>query len=271
MRIHFERAGLILALMVWPGVFQAVHAEGLSVERLSWAGVRFVSGNATVFVDAVGGGLWDGRPPEGLAPVSAETERRYALLTHVHNDHFDAEALKQVLGERGTVMCHESAAIYVASRGLKVTPVAMFEPVVRGDFTFVPVPAEDGFGDEQVSWIVSVAGKRFFHGGDTLWHGHWQTIGTQYGPFDAAFLPINGARIQADPMPETSAVLTPAQAVDAAIMLRAQKIVPIHFGFNDPPAYVEVENPLPTLIQNAQRRGLAVEHLRPGAVLTLED
>jgi len=270
MQYPYTVAELTLLLILLPISGFAEDAESLRVDRLHWAGVRFVSGNATVLVDAVGGGLWGGSPPEGLATVGAETERRYALLTHVHNDHFDADTLKEVLGERGSVICHESAAIYVASRGLKVTPVALYAPVVRGDFIFTAVPAEDGFGDEQVSWIISVMGKRFFHGGDTLWHGQWQNIAAQYGPFDAAFLPINGARILGDPMPETSGVLSPAQAVDAAIVLRARRLVPIHFGFSDPPAYVEVEDPLAALLQDAKRRGLPVEHLVPGQSLSLK-
>lgn len=260
----------IVALLAAFGFGKSACADPLHVERLNWAGVRFVYGTTTVLVDAVGGEIWDNDPPEALAAVRAETARRYALLTHVHNDHFDAETLKRVLGDRGTVICHESAAVYVASRGLKVTPVALYEPVVRGDFIFIAVPAEDGFGDEQVSWIVSVNGKRFFHGGDTLWHGQWQTIGAQYGPFDAAFLPINGARLQSDPMPETPGVMTPAQAVDAGKILRARKIVPIHFGFNDPPAYVESETPLSTLQTEAARRGMPTEHLLPGESLTLD-
>ena len=37
-------------------------------------------------------------------------------------------------------------------------------------------------------------------------------IGKQFGPFDIAFLPINGARMGGDPAQETPAVLTPAQA-----------------------------------------------------------
>lgn len=87
---------------------------------------------------------------------------------------------------------------------------------------------------------------------------------------DAAFLPINGARLQSDPMPETPGVLTPAQAVGAGTILRARKIVPIHFGLNDPPAYVEVGNPPSKLQAEAARRCMQMEHLLPGESLTLD-
>lgn len=242
-------------------------ADDLSVQRLTWAGVKMVYNDTTVLIDAVGTDLWDGNAPEGLVPVTADTRRRYALISHAHNDHFDFATLKEVLGERGYVICHESIATYIASRGLRVIPVQNFEPIERGGFLFTAVPAQDGFGDTQVSWIVSVDGKRFIHGGDTLWHGKWSLIGKQYGPFDVAFLPINGARMQTFPATSTSAVMDPAQAIDAALLLRAEQLVPIHYGLNDPPYYVEVNDPLGALKAIAESRDVEVQHLTPGKML----
>lgn len=245
-------------------------ADDLTVERLTWAGIKLVSGDTTVLVDAVGTDLWGGDAPEGLVPVESDTTRTYALITHAHNDHFDVDTLKQVLGERGYVICHESQAVYVASRGLRVIPAKMYEPVFRGGFIFTAVPAEDGFGDHQVSWIVSNGSQKILHGGDTLWHGRWGNIGRQYGPFDAVFMPINAARDTREQMPETPAVQTPLQAVDAAGLLRAELLVPIHYGLNDPPGYVEVARPLETLRTIADQRGQSVRHLSPGEQLVLK-
>jgi L-ascorbate metabolism protein UlaG (beta-lactamase superfamily) len=256
-------AGLLLA-----GSSAVEAADGLAIQRLTWAGVKFSTSDATVLIDAVNTDIWNGDAPGGFVPVVAETGRKYALITHTHNDHFDLEGLRQVLGEHGNVVCHESIASYVASRGLRVIPVQDYVPVSRAGFVFTAVPAEDGLGEQQVSWIVTVAGRRFLHGGDTLWHGRWSALGKQYGPFDAVFLPINGARVLRDPMPETPAVLTPAQAVDAAILLRARRLIPIHYGLNDPPGYQEVNQPLATTITEAERRGLVIEALQPGEILS---
>lgn len=242
----------------------AANAEGPAIERLTWAGIKWVSDDTTVFVDAVGTDLWGGEAPEGLVPVTADTRRRYALVTHPHNDHFDVETLKEVLGDRGYVICHESEAAYMASRGLKVIPAKTWEPVTRGGFVFTAVPAEDGLGSNQVSWVIANDEHRVFHGGDSLWHGQWRTIGLQYGPFDVAFMPINGARIQQEEGFETPAVLTPAQAVDAAILLKAEVLVPIHYGLDAPPNYVEVTDPLGTLQEAAKRRNQPIRHLLPG-------
>lgn len=258
---------LIYAIAV-PGT---AHATELQIERLTWAGVKLVSENTTVFIDAVGKDLWEGNAPEGLVPVTADTDRRYALVSHVHNDHFDVDTLKEVLGDRGYVICHESVATYIASRGLKVIPARTYSPVARGGFLFTAVPAEDGLGAQQVSWVISVHGRRFLHAGDTLWHGQWPLIGDQFGPFDAVFLPVNGARVLRDPMPETPAVMSPAQAVDAAVLLRAKEIVPIHYGLSDPPYYQEVDSPIDTLLQVAERRNVSVRNLLPGETFLLND
>ena len=246
-------------------------AEGFSVERLTWAGIKIVADDTTLFIDAVGRDLWDGNAPEGLVPVTADTRRRYALVTHGHNDHFDVDTLKEVLGPRGYVIVHESEAAYVASRGLLVIPAKLYQPITRGGFVVTAVPAEDGFGDEQVSWIVSRDGRRILHGGDTLWHGKWPIIGQQYGPFDAVFMPINGAQVAREPATESPAVQTPLQALDAAALLRAELLVPIHFGLNDPPYYTEVDDPLGTLQQHAARRGQKIRHLKPGETLRFQD
>ena len=71
-------------------------------------------------------------------------------------------------------------------------------------------------------------------------------------------------------MPETRGTLTPPQAVDAAILLGAKTLVPIHYGLNDPPYYMEVPEPLESLKANAARRGLAVSPLMPGESLQID-
>ena len=245
-----------------------VLADELIVERLTWAGVKLSAGETTVFIDAVGTDLWDGAAPEGLVPVTVDTSRRYALITHTHNDHFDVDTLKRVLGTAGYVVCHESQAAHIASRGLRVIPARMHEPVFRGGFAFTAVPAEDGFGAHQVGWVVSDGKRKLLHAGDTLWHGQWENIGRQYGPFDIVFMPINGARVGGNRTVETPAVQTPLQAVDAAALLRSKLLVPIHYGLNDPPNYVEVAEPLDTLMSIARRRGQPARHLAPGERLT---
>lgn len=46
--------------------------------------------------------------------------------------------------------------------------------------------------------------------------------------------------------------------------------MPIHYGLDDPPNYVEVTGPLDTLLDIAARRRQLARHLHPGETLTLE-
>ena len=59
-----------------------------------------------------------------------------------------------MLGDRGSVVCHADVAAQVASRGLRVIALRHFEPLILGDFVATPVPASDGVGAFQVSWVV---------------------------------------------------------------------------------------------------------------------
>jgi L-ascorbate metabolism protein UlaG (beta-lactamase superfamily) len=112
------------------------------------------------------------------------------------------------------------------------------------------------------------------HCGDTLWHGHWWRITKRQGPFDAAFLCINGARVRFPGITpsEIEADLTPEQAAAAAFILGARLAVPIHYGtFNISPNYDETANPEGRFIAAAAARDVDVRLLAPGERLELSD
>jgi L-ascorbate metabolism protein UlaG (beta-lactamase superfamily) len=245
-------------------------AEGgeseLRAQRLAWAGVRLELPSGALFVDPlVSPEVWGTALKDPLVPFENAPAARHVLVTHLHNDHFDAAAVRQILPANGNLFCHADVAAVAASRGFRVRSVETWEPVLVGDFTITAVPAVDGSGDPQVSWVVTAGGRRIFHGGDTLWHGHWWKIGRQLGPFDAAFLPINGARFRSRaPFAEVPAVMTPEQAVAAAVVLGARRLVPIHFGVVGADDYEEQPDVEASVVEWGRRRRVAVEMLRPG-------
>jgi L-ascorbate metabolism protein UlaG (beta-lactamase superfamily) len=117
-----------------------------------------------------------------------------------------------------------------------------------------------------VSWVISAGGRRIFHGGDTLWHGHWWRIGRQFGPFDVAFLPVNGAQFGwRKPVSGQPGVLTPEQAVAAATILGARCLVPIHYGVSGLAEYVEVDDPIARLRNAARDKRVRIQALTPGS------
>ncbi|UNK41055.1 hypothetical protein MNO14_08620 [Luteimonas sp. S4-F44] len=63
----------------------------------------------------------------------------------------------------------------------------------------------------------------------------------------------------------TPAVLTPGQAVAAAVILEARVVMPIHYGIRGAENYAEAERSLELLCEAAARRMIAVDVLEPGS------
>jgi L-ascorbate metabolism protein UlaG (beta-lactamase superfamily) len=247
-----------------------------SIRRLHWAGLRIEVGSAVLFVDPQ---IVFARKPEiGSDATLLETKaaNRFAAITHAHADHFDPQALKLAIGADGAVACHAHVAPVVTAAGLRPLPLALDEGTTltgfdAEDIFVVPVAAMDGWGDDQVSWVIVVGNRRFFHGGDTIWHGRFRHLGRQYGPFDAAFLPINGVLQpnQIEPVLEARHTMGPEEAVEAAIALQARQLVPIHYGRKPTPAYVETSDAEARVLTQGKRRGLAVQIVKPEELVVL--
>lgn len=239
----------------------------LRIQRIGWAGVRLQTQNATLFIDPLANAsVWGPSLKDGLAPIGEVVGEATVLVTHRHPDHYDPGTVAQILQHGGT-FAYPSALTPTSPlpANVRSRPSPTWEPQIIGDFTATPVPASDGYGDPQVSWVVSIGSRRVFHGGDTLWHGNWWRIARQHAPFDVAFLPINGASFGwQKPASDAPAVLTPEQAMDAATILRARTIVPIHFGVRGEEGYHEVEDPVGRLRRAERSGGPKVQVLQPG-------
>jgi L-ascorbate metabolism protein UlaG (beta-lactamase superfamily) len=223
------------------------------IRRLGWAGIQLESGGQRLAIDPIVG-LGDleqycGAPRTELPPPSGPLDA--ALVTHLHRDHADPDVLAGVpLVLRPAVDSGEflEVAATTAQEAIGGTVVAPWETHTVGPFSVTAVPAVDGFGDPQVSWVVEAGGRRVIHCGDTVFHGHWWRIRMRCGAFDAAFLPVNGAvcefphRAPHSPYP---ADLDPEQAAAAAAILEAPVAVPIHYDtIHHPPLYAQVDDPI---------------------------
>lgn len=260
-------AGASVAALLPAGMLRASPARAsLRIQRLAWAGIRLQLPGSTLFIDPlVNPDAWGGALADRLVPVDDAVGDTSVLVTHAHPDHFDVMAAAAAL-HRGGVLAHPAGIPPLSlPAGVRARPSALWEPQLLGDFTATPVPAADGYGDAQVSWVVAAGGRRIFHGGDTLWHGNWWRIARQFGPFDAAFLPVNGARFGwRQPVSDQPGVLTPEQAVAAATVLGARLLVPIHYGVSGMKEYVEVDDPIGELRRVARERSIPVQELAPG-------
>ncbi len=104
------------------------------------------------------------------------------------------------------------------------------------------------------SWAVIGTERRFYHAGDTGAFEGFARIGAALGPFDLAAVPI-GAYEPVGMMKESH--LNPEEAAQAAVDLRAERAVAMHYGtfdLSDEP----LEDP-PRRFQAAAREGVLGE------------
>ena len=260
-------AGLAASTLL-PGArsFATAPADGLRVQRMAWAGIRLQLPDATLYIDPlIDRQAWGDALGDTLVPVAHPQGNAYVLVTHAHGDHFDATAVADALAGGGVLVHPAGTHPRPLPPKARAWPGAAWEPQLLGDFTATAVPASDGYGDPQMSWVVTAGGRRIFHGGDTLWHGHWWKIARQFGPFDAAFLPVNGARFGwRKPVSGLPGTLTPEQAVAAATILGARCLVPIHYGVSGMAEYVEIDDPVARLRRALLGSPIRLQVLAPG-------
>jgi L-ascorbate metabolism protein UlaG (beta-lactamase superfamily) len=250
----------------------------MRIRRLTWAGLEIQVPGATLVIDLLGGipelSHYAGEPTEDLlAPSGPAGTVVAAAITHPHSDHFDVEALRGALAPEAPVLCPMEIAQVVAEAGLISHGVGLWQGVEVGELKITAVPAVDGFGSTQVSWVVSHGDRNLIHCGDTLWHGYWWEIAERCGPIDLAFVPVNGAMAEFDDLQPPSgipAVLTPEQAAAAAQVLAAREAAPIHYGtFHKPPLYISLPDPEAAFVAAAVRRGVTTRLMRPGEEIEL--
>ena len=265
---------------------------------LGWAGLEVQEGDARILIDplaepggvyAAAGDAAAGAVMPELADPAAGPPAAAAFVTHLHRDHTDAGALSQALAPGAPVYAPASypgtdplvdagtaqARAELAAAGIEPVETPAWERVEVGPFTVTALPAADGTGEPPVSWAVEADGRRIVHCGDTAFHGWWWRAAWYAGPFDAAFLPVNGAvvdfpwRRPASPLP---AAMTAEQAAVAAAALGARMAVPIHFGgFDLEPFYRSDADALDRFVAAGPGHGVDVLRLEVGGALDVDE
>jgi L-ascorbate metabolism protein UlaG (beta-lactamase superfamily) len=131
-----------------------------------------------------------------------------------------------------------------------------------------PVTSLDWRGSDadQVAWVVTGAGQRIIHCGDTMWHGNWWQIARDHGPFDVAFVPVNGVIARFEGYEANVPVtMTPEHAVEAAAALGATTVCAIHHElFHNPPTYIEQPDIEVRFRRAAKERGITAALVADG-------
>jgi L-ascorbate metabolism protein UlaG (beta-lactamase superfamily) len=262
----------------------------MKITRLGWAGVELEAESGDVAVIDLLTNTEPmrermGPPHTALPGPSRPGAARLALVTHLHQDHTDADAIAAALSPKGQLLrpvADTGAFLEVAGEldaerrlvelDVRQRVVNAWETVRSGAFSATAIPAVDGFGDVQVSWIVEADGIRVFHGGDTLFHGWWWRAKMRAGgPIDYAFLPTNGPAVSLPhrvPASPRNACLSPAEAAAAAYILEAGLAVPIHYdALNNPPVYAQVDDPAAQFLAECAALDVNARVVEPGQVV----
>jgi L-ascorbate metabolism protein UlaG (beta-lactamase superfamily) len=256
----------------------------MEARTLGWAGVQLRDGDSSLVIDP----LQDAAPTYAAAGDLARDVRMpdvapavpgcaFALVTHLHRDHADAAALAAALAPGAPVFVPEpyggddveqsalaQADADLRAAGLEVAEVRAWDRVEIDGWTVTALPAADGTGDPQVSWLVERGDARVVHAGDTLPHGWWWRVARRAaGPIDVAFLPINAARVQfphRQPAVASPIVMGGRAAAEAALAMGAARVVPMHYGALDFPPFYESDRDAPATLRGAASElGVAVE------------
>jgi L-ascorbate metabolism protein UlaG (beta-lactamase superfamily) len=227
----------------------------MKVRWLGWAGVEIEAEGAEVVIDPIadpsatfaplGDGASEIELPEVVAPEAGGSAVA-GLVTHLHRDHADAGALAAALapgavvhepawpgGEDVENLALAQANAELEQAGLPRRPVETWESFEAWPFRLTALPAVDGLGDPQVSWLVEVGGAKVLHLGDTVFHGYWWRMARRHGPFDLVLAPVNGAVVHfphLQPPSTLAAAMEPEQAALAGELLGARAVAPIHLG-----------------------------------------
>ncbi|MFP3834131.1 MBL fold metallo-hydrolase [Chryseobacterium sp. SIMBA_028] len=212
----------------------------MEIQKLNWAGIKLVSQNKTILIDAVEDFSYYkpvlGEAVEELLKFSDHVQADYILFTHLHLDHFDKSVIRKCLKKNGKLIIYSGLEPFVRKfdDDVQMIVLNLDETFTENNITFKPVFAMDGVGEIQSSWIVEDPTTKIFHGGDTIWHNQFWKLGKENPNIDYAFLPVNGVVVNFEvigleysPVP---ASLNLKEAFTAAHLLHAKKLVPIHYG-----------------------------------------
>lgn len=158
------------------------------------------------------------------------------IISHDHYDHLDYGSVVRIKDKAKKFYCPLGVGVHLKRWGVspeKIQELDWWDSVNQDKLSFVLTPSRHfsgrGLGDRSKtlwgSWVVKGTKENIYFSGDGGYGPHFKEIGERYGPFDLAFIECgqyNEKWSQIHMMPEESA--------QAGIDLKADVIMPIHWG-----------------------------------------
>jgi L-ascorbate metabolism protein UlaG (beta-lactamase superfamily) len=201
---------------------------------------------------------------EDLPPIDA------VVISHDHYDHLDAPTVRRLWEtHRPRFLAPLGFKAWFAGLGIDgVDELDWWETRTIKGVTFVFLPVQHWTARSLLDenrrlwggWAALGRDRRFFFAGDTgYYRPTFEEIGRRLGPFGLAAIPI-GSYVPAALMGYTH--LTPEQALEVLADVRAQRMVPIHWGTFDL-ADEPLDEPPRRLEAAARRLGLEPARVAP--------
>lgn len=164
-------------------------------------------------------------------------ELDYILLTHNHYDHLERKTVQRI--KKGHFIVPYGVKQTLSGWGIgpeRITEIGWGESFEEGGIKITAVEGihfsgrslSDNFKSLWNSYIIKTPRQNIFWGGDSGYGKHFAEIGDKHGPFDWAALEIDAWNGR---WPDIH--LFPEQAVQAALDLKAARLLPIHWGAYD--------------------------------------
>ncbi|WP_163327652.1 MBL fold metallo-hydrolase [Desulfurobacterium thermolithotrophum] len=207
--------------------------EKLLIRNLGHSTFLVKKGNLTILTDpfltSSAGGIKRTLPP----PVSPEeVSPDLVFISHAHYDHLDLKTLKKLNGN--FIIVTPENCKKVIRTGHEVIELKDFESTLIKGIKIIKTPALHNKGRNLLhsdtgvgGFIFEVDSLRFYFAGDTTFScSFYEEILEKTLHIDFAMLPIGGFM----PFPFRKFHQTPEEAVKGFKILKANYLIPIHFG-----------------------------------------
>lgn len=201
--------------------------------------------------------------PPGV-PLQDLPDIDFVLLSHDHYDHTDVPSVQALAARGARFIVPLGLGELVRAAGGDPVELDWWQTHEIGSIRIHCVPAQhfcgrslaDGNRRLWAGWVVEGPTRRFYHAGDTGYFKGFAEIGKRLGPIDLAAIPIGAY----DPRPIMHSVhLNPEEALQAAVDMRAARVIGMHFGtfdLTDEP----LDEPPRRFHAAAEQHGLEVDH-----------
>jgi L-ascorbate metabolism protein UlaG (beta-lactamase superfamily) len=157
------------------------------------------------------------------------------LITHDHYDHLDYDSIVKLKAKTNLFITSLGVGSHLEHWGVdpkKIVELSHNEQFSVFNFTFTALPARHFSGRmlkrNQTVWssfVLQTSKNRLYLGGDSGFDEHFRRIGEAFGPFDLAILEC-GQYNKMWPLIH----LFPEELVTAAELLKAERVMPVHWG-----------------------------------------